>query len=576
MRFSKPLTLTYALLVSSYVSVAQAQAPPDPAAPAASADQTAPPAGNPPAADTALPAAPAAPPIVLYPPAATAAVSPVVLAPPPPAPVDASVGKDGNPLAGYHGGYFFLRDVDDNYRLYLQGRAHIDFYSYAGPGVGETTLKPTIFLRRARPEFSGEFFHRWWFMLAGDFGATAIDNPSGTNETSAAAPGVTPTAATIRYNSAETAKLSAAPTDVFLNFRAATWLNLQAGQFDAPFTMENRTSEKWGTPFMERSLTVRDVAVPTQKQIGLMAWGEAFKVVNYAVGLFDGDGQNRPNVDDRFDVFGRVYVMPLIDRTDALKNLEVGGSLRYGTRDKNFANYDVPALTTQGQYTFWSPVYTSSAGATHILYAGSQRGVAFEARIPISLVDFTTEATYIDKNTRESLEGFQTSPSPRFGGIRGYSYYVELGFWPLGNRDINGLPGVQNMPHVDFSKPDPVTPPRALQLLVKWEQIHLNYSSARHVGTPDPQNVDGDIKVDAFSLGANYWLTKHLRVTANYVLNLFPDSEPRKASPAGGPSQSATQRALAPANNLGTGVNDDARSNDHVLHEFLARVAVAF
>jgi phosphate-selective porin len=573
MRFSKSLTTTF--LALSSVSIAHAETPADPTpTPPLSATQTAVAVEAPAETGASAPASvnPPPPPVVLYPPAVTAPASPV-LTPPPPAPIDPSVGKDGNPLAGYRGGYFFLRDVDDNYRLYLQGRAHIDFYSYAGAGISDTTLKPTLFLRRARPEFSGEFFHRWWFMIAGDFGATAIDNPKGTNETSAGAPGVVPTAATARYNSAETVKISAAATDVFLNFRAAPWLNLQAGQFDAPFTMENRTSEKWGTPFMERSLTVRDVAVPTQKQIGLMAWGEGFKMLNYSVGLFDGDGQNRPNVDNRPDVFGRVYVMPL---ADALKNFEVGASFRYGTRDKNFANYDIPALTTQGQYAFWNPVYASSAGQTHILYAGSQRGLAFEARVPVSLVDFTTEATYIDKNTREVVEGYQTAQSLRFGGLRGYSYYLEVGFWPLGNRDINGLPGVQNMPHVDFSKPDPVTPPRALQLLVKWEQIRLNYSSARHLGTPDKQNIDGDIKVDAFSLGANYWLTKHLRFTVNYVLNMFPDSAPVKASPAGGPAQSSTQRALAPANTLAAGVNDDARSNSHVLHEILARAAVAF
>ncbi len=574
MKISHPLTT--ALFALSYAAAAHAQVPADVPPPSAPPSTTGAEAATP-DANAAVPvqvAPPATPPVVLYPPAATALPAPLVA---PTAPLsEPGVGRDGNPLAGYHGGYFFLRDVDDNYRLYIQGRAHIDFYSYAGPGVSETTLKPTVFLRRARPELSGEFFHRWWFMIAGDFGATAIDNPKGTNETSAALPGTPPTATTAHYNAAETVKLSAAPTDVFLNFRAADWLNIQAGQFDAPFTMENRTSEKWGTPFMERSLTVRDVAVPTQKQLGVMAWGQAGDVFNYAIGLFDGDGQNRPNVDADGDVFARAYVMPLSNRTDALKNLEIGASVRYGKRDKNWTNYDVPALTTQGQYTFWNPIYTSSQGQTHIIYAGSQRGAAFEARVPFWLLDFTTEATYIDKNTREALEGFQTSPSPRFGGLRGYSYYIEAGFWPLGNRDINGLPGVQPMPHVDFSKPDPVTPGRALQLLVKWEQVRLNYASARHVGTPDPQNIDGDIKVDAFSLGANYWLTKHLRVTINYVLNLFPDSEPVKASPAGGPAQTASQRAQAPANQLASGVNDDARSNDHVLHEILARAAVAF
>ena len=492
-------------------------------------------------------------------------------------PHDASLGRDGQPLAGYHGGLFYLRDESDDYRLYVQGRAHIDFYSYAGPGVSNTTLKPTAFLRRARPELSGELFHRWWFMIAGDFGATAIDNPRGTNETSAAAPNSDPTAASARYSSAQTVKLSAAASDVYMNYRAAPWLNVQAGQFDAPFTMENRTSEKWGTPFMERSMTVRDVAVPTQKQIGVMLWGEAFsKVLNYSVGLFDGDGQGRLNTDSRGDVFGRVYVNPLASRKDALKDLQIGVSGRYGSRDHDYTFYDVPTLTTQGQFAFWTPVYASSTGQTHVLYSGLQRGLAVEARVPISLVDFTAEASYIDKGTREAAEGYQTSPSPRFGSLRGYGYYVEFGYWPFGNRDINGLPGVQNMPHVDLTKPDPVTPPRALQLLAKWEQVHMNYSSARRSGTPDPQNMDGDIKVDAFSLGANYWLTKHLRLTVNYVLNHFPDSRPVKASPAGGPVQTSTQRAQAPGNTLGAGIDDEARSNAHVLHEILARVAVAF
>ncbi|MEO7034107.1 MAG: porin [Polyangiaceae bacterium] len=488
---------------------------------------------------------------------------------------DPSLGKDGYPLAGYHSGLFYLRDTNDNYRLYLQGRAHIDFYSYFGPGVADTTLKPTLFVRRARPELSGELLHSWWFMIAGDFGTTAIDNPRGTNETSAAAPNAVPTAASGRYASAQTTKVSAAPTDVFLNYRAAPFLNVQVGQFDAPFTMENRTSEKWGTPFMERSMTVRDVAVPTQKQLGVMLWGDAFQVLNYSVGLFDGEGQNRSNLDSRGDVFARVYVLPLSGRKDALKNLEFGASGRYGSRDRSWVNYDVPALTTQGQYAFWNPTYASSAGVTHIIYAGKQQGIAFEGRVPVGNVDFTAEAAYIDKGTREALDGEQALPSTRFGSLRGYSYYVEFGYWPFGNRDINGLPGVQNMPHVDFKKPDPA-PERALQLLAKWEQVRLNYASARHSGTPDAKNDDGDIRINAFSLGANYWLTKHLRITANYVVNMFPDSAPVGASPATGPTQSATQRAQAPGNTLAPGVNDDARNRARVLHEALARFAVAF
>ena len=51
--------------------------------------------------------------------------------------------------------------------------------------------------------------------------------------------------------------------------------------------------------------------------------------------------------------------------------------------------------------------------------------------------------------------------------------------------------------------------------------------------------------------------------------------EPTKATVDGGPVQTSTQRALAPGNTLGAGVNDSARDGAHILHELLFRVAVA-
>ena len=42
---------------------------------------------------------------------------------------------------------------------------------------------------------------------------------------------------------------------------------LQVGQFDAPFTLENRTSDKY-FDFMERSITVRAFGIPENKEIG--------------------------------------------------------------------------------------------------------------------------------------------------------------------------------------------------------------------------------------------------------------------------------------------------------------------
>ena len=172
-------------------------------------------------------------------------------------------------------------------------------------------------------------------------------------------------------------------------------------------------------------------------------------------------------------------------------------------------------------------------------------------------------------NTREALDG-QEAFTERKGDLHGIAYYAQLGFWPLGNRDINGQPGYE-IHRTSISRRRIRKPGAISSALVRWEQLNATYASASRTNTANP-NTDGDIKVNAFSLGANYWATKHVRLTLNYVFNMFPDS-----SPGTGPYQgSPTQRAIAPAQTLRTGVNDDARANGHVSHELLGRMAVAF
>lgn len=488
----------------------------------------------------------------------------------------APAGQPG-PLAGFHGGVFYVRDRDDNFRLYLQGRLQIDSYNYFGAGVPDTGLKSTIFIRRLRPEITGEFLKDWQFMLAGDWGQTGNDNPDGRTETQAAPPGAAPSAASARYASAQTPTLRAQATDAYINYRAREYLQIEVGEFDAPFTMDNRTSDKF-LPFMERSLAVRAIGIPSNKEIGLMVWGQTEnKLVYYSVGAFNGDGQNRVNPDNRADFMGRVFVHPLVQSASApLKDLQVGASFRYGRRDSHYVNYDYPAMTTQGNFVFWSPIYTGSKGRTHVIPSAAQTALAGELRVPVSDFDFTSEFVYVNYQTRESVEGFQTQFTERYGAMKGYSYYAQLGWWPVGKRDVNGLPGYIKPTRVDLSKPDPKEPPRALQLVVKWEQVALKYSSASRGGAEDAKGIDGDIKVNAISAGVNYWATKHLRLTANYVLNMMPGSAPVAPSTAGGPQQDASQRAVSPANTLQRGIRDDARDTAHNHHEVLFRAAVAF
>lgn len=452
------------------------------------------------------------------------------------------------PLAGYHNGTFYLRDRSDTFRLYLQGRAQIDSYNYLGPGVAHVpATTSTLLLRRIRPEIGGELAKHFQFMLAGDWGQTGNDNVTGTNETSAAPAGTAPTATSGKYASAQTSTFRAQAADVWLAYSPVNEFHVQVGQYDAPFSMENRTSDKY-IPFMERSLAVRALGIPTNKEMGLMAFGELFGGrVYYSGGVFNGDGQNRLSPDDRIDGMGRIFVKPFAGSRSAFSDVQVGGSARLGSRDGAAVNYDYPAMTTQSGVPFWKPTYSGSSGVMHVIPSGAQRAAGAELRVPVGMFDVTSELVHVNNDTREAHDGAQSTSTDRLGAMRGYAYYAQLGVWVIGDRSVIPAPGYERAAHLDLEKPEK-TPQHALQLLVKWEQLRVTYDSAARGGVVDSKTLDGDIRVDALSVGANAWITSHVRLTANYVLSMFPDSAPASATVPGG----------------------------HGLHEVLFRAAVAF
>src|SRR5262249_14436541 len=101
-----------------------------------------------------------------------------------------------------------------------------------------------------------------------------------------------------------------AATDVFVQFNVHDWFHIQAGQFDTPFTYENRTSDRY-LDFMERSFVVRNLG-PNNKEPGLMLWGgPKNRLFYYSLGAFTGDGINVRNLDNNFDLMGRAFVRPL-------------------------------------------------------------------------------------------------------------------------------------------------------------------------------------------------------------------------------------------------------------------------
>lgn len=510
------------------------------------------------------------------------AAAPPLAAPPPEPAAAPSLAAEPpeSRSAGWYDDVFYVRDAGDDFRLYLQGRANIDAYVPFGPGLSDlgpgNALESTIFLRRVRPEIAGEFLHIFQFKIEGDWGQSASENTNGqTAQLSCTVdPQTGAQTCTPRTSAIESPTQRPSSLDVYVNWAAAQYFNIQIGQFKVPFSLENRTSENF-TPFLEASLPIRDVGAPFNRDIGAMAWGETERrEVYYGVGVFDGDGPNRLNPDDRFDVIGRVFAHPFARTSSPLEHLQIGASARAGSRDLRRVGYDYPGLSTQGGYLFWKPAYVDSAGRlVHVIPSGRQRSLAGELYLPIERLELTAELVYIDNHTREAADGYQLSPfTERFGTLHGTSYYVEAGVWIVGDRSMIGRPGYLSPTHIDFTKPPrPVT--HGLEALAKIERIRLSYDGGARAGSPS--GLDGEIRVDAVSVGANYWFSRHLRLSANYGFYRFPDSAPVSASPASAPRQTPAQRAIAPAQNLPKGVNDDARTNGHILHELMFRVGVA-
>lgn len=580
---------------SAYGSEAQAQTAPPPAGPPADAgDQAAPPPPPPPpsaAPQTAPQAAPEPAPISSTPPRPPPPGAPSTLPAPPPAPppvfplepeVRAAVRESGPPLAGYHGA-FFLRDPSDNFRLYPRGRMHLDFHSFFGKGVngehgiqaadGGNALKSRLFLRRARFELAGEVFSRWSFNMAVEVGGQPLSNANGRAETSAGAAGQDPTADSARFAPVQAVPAAAILADNYINYSFCKCLNFMFGQYNAPLSMENRSSNivvSW----QERNLAIRGFVFPTNKEIGLSAWGEiGERNLMYEVGVFAGDGQNRAQVDNSVDFTGRIFARPFAKagQKHRLEKAHIGMSAHWGDRDQAFVGYGYPAIASGQGFNLWDPRYRDSQKRqVTVIPSGAQRTIGGEIRVPVSIFEVRGEGYYVANDTREALDGFQLTNTERLGRIKGVGWYAEFSAWPFGDAFVNGDIGFFRPTHVDFDK-ELSKPKKGVQVMAIVAGVHADYSGAARGGVPDA-NTPGtngntsNITVMEYGVGANYWHTRHFRASVNYILYQTPGSAP--SSEAG-----RTNLAVVPGN---LSKDTPTAASAHVLHELSARVSVQF
>lgn len=482
-------TALFGLLASSATAFAQAPANPEPPP---GAPPAAPPPGAPPAAPPAAEAPVAAPVIVTN--------APVIVTPPAPA---------EEPLAGVSNQNMFLRSPDGAFVFFPNGRLQTDGYFYKSQNLNDHTPgqpRNSFFVKRARLELAGWIENVVYFQIGADF-ATGW-----------------PTSSTVATFPTPQSQLNA--TDDFI--AVAPWDDLailQFGQFDAPFTMENRTSDKY-FDFMERSLTVRAFGIPTNKEQGFMLHGtNNDRNFYYSFALLDGDGQNFKNVDNNFDFMGRWWIAPLsFLGPNIAHDVTLGGS--YWTGNRTFA--DPPSnQTTAGNFTIlnFGPKGTIGNDATLVNQQGRLHAWALEANVPI-MHKYGFRWEYVHKNQPLSLID-QTMSNTGTGvesiaaamSLKGSSQYFEAWAWVMGDDRIVGEPGLQ-LP-TRLKKFGVKAPQHGLMLVARLELLDETFSA----DTPVPTGVTlaglGKTKLTSYALGFNYWISKRFRTSFNWVLNHF-------------------------------------------------------
>jgi hypothetical protein len=399
---------------------------------------------------------------------------------PPPGPHD--------PLAGFAGERAFLRSPGNEVVLFPSLLLQVGGAYFPQQ---QDTLKSGFSLRRARVELAGWMGPMFYFDLAGDFAPTA--DP--------ASPG------------------GRARTDAYVTFAPEGDLFIvQAGQFDAPFSLENRTLEAY-TPFIERSLAVRALGAPNNKDLGLMVHGtDAARTFYYSGGVFNGDGPGLRNADNHVDLVGRAFVAPLARTSyEGLREASLGFSVWYG---QHVAGLPFPTQTTPGGFVFFDPRWTTGQMTPLTLElheSGRTLTLGGEVNVPIGhLFGARAEGVFKQQDLAEDsilpVDGSTLSTLGR-AKFQGLGAYGEVWAWVLGDDRQLPRPGLE-LP-VRLGRVVEPLPQHGVMLAARGELLKEDLTSAQAVlGDPNLATT----RIMAASLAMNYWYGRRVRASLNYVM----------------------------------------------------------
>jgi len=297
---------------------------------------------------------------------------------------------------------------------------------------GQTALKDRFRLRRARINLTGDFAENFDFKVEGEF-----ENSDGINAN----------------------RTDFSGTDIFINWHQFAEANVKAGQWKAPFGLEQLTPDPT-LIIIERSLPTG--AITPERQVGVQLWGKPFTniwpaqkdLLTYYAGIFNGNGRNVGiNDNNNFMYVGRLELLPwqgkLLGQNSSLK---LGGDVLNSRDDKGtnisqslnlLVNSDgsLSPFTLPGadERTAWSVDAWFNLGPFDLIgeYLQEKVNGRTVAGVPPGFADFTTNGFYvtaayflIPKKLQAAVRWEQLNPGQKGNdGIHsitgGLNYYIH-------------------------------------------------------------------------------------------------------------------------------------------------------
>ena len=301
-------------------------------------------------------------------------------------------------------------------------------------------------------------------------------------------------------------------TDLYygwVEFNKWDCLKVRAGLFKEPYSRERLEDVKWMDMPEDSILSI----MTPGRYLGVMIHGSPLDgVVNYAVGVFNGNGVGGDENSDK-DIAARVSIRPGAKmESDIIKHLSIGGSLTWGKAESD--NVTPFEFRSPGTGTIWNG-NTGSAVISSWENNDTVQRLGADLSWNVGPVSLKAEMSAF-KNKVE----FNDSDHETF---RAKAWYGQVGFWLLGSTRLDGhRPDIKKPLFGDKGGFGDV------QLIGRYASLRMGDTYEEHAG------LGGSRSVTEWSVGVNYYPNAYVRVSVMYVNYRYDREDSRRLFTANG------------------------------------------